>query len=177
MNVNFCTKYGYEFEDSSCFQDDVRHGVWRCDSGYCSESLYTKHVFAWSLWFCWPVSESAAFAKTWQQLSGPGWPLPLPQHRPGNICLYIMLRDLLFSLLISSEIAEQVHNDLCNIHILMHRYCNMIVLSRLYLSISLSLWTAVYNKENLERQETNKYGRGTVRHLPKTDESIVQPAG
>ena len=35
----------------------------------------------------------------------------------------------------------------------------------------------VYNKENLERQETNKYGRGTVRHLPKTDESIVRPMG
>ena len=35
----------------------------------------------------------------------------------------------------------------------------------------------VYNKENLERQETNKYGRGTVRHLPKTDESVVQSAG
>ena len=26
----------------------------------------------------------------------------------------------------------------------------------------------VYNKENLERQETNKYGRGTEWHLPKT---------
>ena len=24
--------------------------------------------------------------------------------------------------------------------------------------------TSVYNKENLERQETNKYGRGTERH-------------
>ena len=34
----------------------------------------------------------------------------------------------------------------------------------------------VYNKENLERQETNKYGRGTERHLPKTDESVVRPA-
>ena len=32
----------------------------------------------------------------------------------------------------------------------------------------------VYNKENLERQETNKYGRGTVRHLPKTDESVAK---
>ena len=36
----------------------------------------------------------------------------------------------------------------------------------------------VYNKENLERQEeTNKYGRGTERHLPKTNESVVRPAG
>ena len=35
----------------------------------------------------------------------------------------------------------------------------------------------VYNKENLERQETNKYGRGTERHLPKIDESVVRPAG
>ena len=34
-----------------------------------------------------------------------------------------------------------------------------------------------YNKENLERQETNKYGRGTERHLPKTDESVVRPVG
>ena len=31
----------------------------------------------------------------------------------------------------------------------------------------------VYNKENLERQETNKYGRGTERHLPKTDEGVA----
>ena len=35
----------------------------------------------------------------------------------------------------------------------------------------------VYNKENLERQETNKYGRGTERHLPKTAESIIRPTG
>ena len=35
----------------------------------------------------------------------------------------------------------------------------------------------VYNKENLVRQETNEYGRGTMRHLPKTDESVVRPAG
>ena len=35
----------------------------------------------------------------------------------------------------------------------------------------------VYDKENLERQETNKYGRGTVQHLPKTDERVVRPAG
>ena len=28
----------------------------------------------------------------------------------------------------------------------------------------------VYNKENLERQETNKYGRGTEQQLPKTEE-------
>ena len=35
----------------------------------------------------------------------------------------------------------------------------------------------VYNKENLERQETDKYGRGTEEHLPKTDESVVRPAG
>ena len=41
----------------------------------------------------------------------------------------------------------------------------------------LSLCLVVYNKENLERQETNKYGRGTVQHLPKTDESVVWPAG
>ena len=34
-----------------------------------------------------------------------------------------------------------------------------------------------YNKENLEWQETNKNGRGTERHLPKTDESVVRPAG
>ena len=27
------------------------------------------------------------------------------------------------------------------------------------------------------RKQTNKYGRGTERHLPKTDESIVRPAG
>ena len=32
----------------------------------------------------------------------------------------------------------------------------------------------VYNKENLERQETNKYGRGTEQHLPKNDESAVR---
>ena len=35
----------------------------------------------------------------------------------------------------------------------------------------------VYNKENLERQETNKYGRGTERHLPKTNKSVARPAG
>ena len=33
------------------------------------------------------------------------------------------------------------------------------------------------NKENLERQETNKNGSGTGWHLPKTDESVVRPAG
>ena len=38
-------------------------------------------------------------------------------------------------------------------------------------------FTVVYNKENLERQETNKYGSGTERHLPETDESVVRPAG
>ena len=27
------------------------------------------------------------------------------------------------------------------------------------------------------RKQTNKYGRGTERHLPKTDESVVRPAG
>ena len=27
------------------------------------------------------------------------------------------------------------------------------------------------------RKETNKYGRGTERHLPKTDESVIRPAG
>ena len=32
-------------------------------------------------------------------------------------------------------------------------------------------------KENLERQETNKNGRGIEWHLPKTDESVVWPAG
>ena len=26
-------------------------------------------------------------------------------------------------------------------------------------------------------KQTNKYGRGTERHLPKTDENVVQPAG
>ena len=26
-------------------------------------------------------------------------------------------------------------------------------------------------------KQTNKYGRGTERHLPKTDESVVRPAG
>ena len=36
-------------------------------------------------------------------------------------------------------------------------------------------YIVLYNKGNLERQETNKYGRGTERHLPKTDESIVRP--
>ena len=41
----------------------------------------------------------------------------------------------------------------------------------------LLLINIVYNKENLERQETNKNGRGTERHLPKTDESIIRPAG
>ena len=35
----------------------------------------------------------------------------------------------------------------------------------------------VYDKENLERQETNKYGRGTEQHLPKTDESVIWPTG
>ena len=35
----------------------------------------------------------------------------------------------------------------------------------------------MYTKENLERQEANKYGRGTERHLPKTDESVVRPTG
>ena len=34
-----------------------------------------------------------------------------------------------------------------------------------------------YNKENLERQKRNKNGRGTERHLPKTDESVVRPTG
>ena len=34
-----------------------------------------------------------------------------------------------------------------------------------------------YNKENLERQETNKNGKGTEQHLPKTDESVVRPSG
>ena len=33
-----------------------------------------------------------------------------------------------------------------------------------------------YNKENLERQETNKNRRRTERHLPKTDERVVLPA-
>ena len=32
----------------------------------------------------------------------------------------------------------------------------------------------MYNKENLERQETNKNARGTEQHLPKTDESIAK---
>ena len=41
----------------------------------------------------------------------------------------------------------------------------------------LYLLLVVYNKENLERQETNKYGRGIVWHLPKADESVVRPAG
>ena len=27
------------------------------------------------------------------------------------------------------------------------------------------------------RKQTNKYGRGTERHLPKTDESVVRPVG
>ena len=35
----------------------------------------------------------------------------------------------------------------------------------------------LYNKENLERQETNKNGRGTERHLRKTYESVVRLAG
>ena len=32
-------------------------------------------------------------------------------------------------------------------------------------------------KKPSERRQTNKYGRGTERHLPKTDESILRPAG
>ena len=32
-----------------------------------------------------------------------------------------------------------------------------------------------YNKENLKKQETNKNGRRTEWHLPKTDERIVWP--
>ena len=40
-----------------------------------------------------------------------------------------------------------------------------------------NLFIVVYNKENRERQETNKNGRRTERHLPKTDESVVRPAG
>ena len=31
-----------------------------------------------------------------------------------------------------------------------------------------------YNEETLERQETNKNGRGTERHLPTTDVSIAK---
>ena len=42
---------------------------------------------------------------------------------------------------------------------------------------SLDIVLVVYNKKNLERQERNKYGRGSMRHLPKTDESIARPAG
>ena len=38
-----------------------------------------------------------------------------------------------------------------------------------------SLRQVVYNKENLERQETNEFGRGTEWHLPKTDKSVVRP--
>ena len=33
-------------------------------------------------------------------------------------------------------------------------------------------------RKNLKgRKQTNKYGRGTEWHLPKTDESVVRPAG
>ena len=39
------------------------------------------------------------------------------------------------------------------------------------------IYLGVYNKENRERKETNKYGRGTEQHLPKTDESVVRPVG
>ena len=35
----------------------------------------------------------------------------------------------------------------------------------------------VYNKKNLERQETNKYGKGIEWHLPETDESVIRPTG
>ena len=30
-------------------------------------------------------------------------------------------------------------------------------------------------RKNLERQETNKNGRGTEQHLPKTDENVIRP--
>ena len=44
--------------------------------------------------------------------------------------------------------------------------------------IILILLHVVYNKENLKgMKQTNKYGRGTERHLPKTDERVVRPAG
>ena len=39
------------------------------------------------------------------------------------------------------------------------------------------LQSLMKSKENLERQETNKNRRGTERHLPKTDDSVVRPAG
>ena len=43
-----------------------------------------------------------------------------------------------------------------------------------FFAFILSVFTLiVYNKEILERQETNKYGRGAERHLPETDESIA----
>ena len=32
-------------------------------------------------------------------------------------------------------------------------------------------------KSSARSKQTNKYGRGTERHLPKTDESVVPPAG
>ena len=44
-------------------------------------------------------------------------------------------------------------------------------------ALNVLVFMVVYNKENLERQETNKYGRRTERHLPTTDESVVRPAG
>ena len=64
----------------------------------------------------------------------------------------------------------------------LHGLLDCIFSNRLYSEplpsiIILKLGLVVYNKENLERQETDKYGRGTVRHLPKTDESVVRPAG
>ena len=34
-----------------------------------------------------------------------------------------------------------------------------------------------FTQELIRFTQTNKYGRGTERHLPKTDESVVQPAG
>ena len=45
------------------------------------------------------------------------------------------------------------------------------------LVVFIHLLKVVHNKENLERQETNKYGRGTEQHLPKTDESVVEHMG
>ena len=46
-----------------------------------------------------------------------------------------------------------------------------------FILISLLLYELCIIEKNLERQETNKNGRGTEWHLPKTDECVIRPAG
>ena len=46
-----------------------------------------------------------------------------------------------------------------------------------YFKVNFSKYYCDIIRKNLERQETNKNEGATERHLPKTDESVVQPMG